>query len=61
MLMSKNIMGANTCKWYKLGELYRICFNEEPSILLHRAAADVAICSKIYFYLIQRSATTTNQ
>ena len=57
MLMGKNIMGPNTCKWYKLGELYRICFNTDPDVLLHRAAADVAICSKIYFYLIQRPAT----
>ena len=54
MMMSKNII-ANTCKWYKLGDLYRICFNSEPVGVLHRAAADVEICAKIYFHLLRRS------
>ena len=48
-------MGPDTCKWYKLADLYRICFNEEPNGVLHRAAADVDICAKIYFYLIRRT------
>ena len=55
MMMSKNIMGEGTCKWYKLIDLYRICFNEEPSGVLHRAAADVDICAKIYFHLLRRT------
>lgn len=53
MLMSTHITGVY--KWHKLGELYRICFNSAPDITLHRAAADVDICSKIYFHLVQRT------
>ena len=55
MMMSTGIMGPGTCKWYKLIDLYKICFNEEPTGTLHRAAADVEICSKIYFHLVRRS------
>lgn len=38
-------------KWMKLAELYKICFNKEPTEILHRADADVSICADIYFHM----------
>jgi hypothetical protein len=55
MMMSMYIIDKNHAKWHKLNALYKICFNCEPDGTLHRAAADVAICAKIYFYLLRRS------
>ena len=56
MMMSCYITGSY--KWHKLNNLYKICFNEEPNGILHRAAADVDICAKVYFYLISRSTVS---
>ena len=55
MMMSMHIIDKNHGKWHKLSALYRICFNCEPDGTLHRAAVDVEICAKIYFYLLRRS------
>jgi DNA polymerase-3 subunit alpha len=38
-------------RWMKLATLYTMCFNKEPEVVLHRAAADAAICREIYFHL----------
>lgn len=55
MMMAVYIVDKNHAKWHKLNALYRICFNCEPDGTLHRAAVDVAVCAKIYFYLLRRS------
>lgn len=39
-------------RWLKLAALYEKLFGEKPDGQLHTADADVAICSKIYFKLI---------
>jgi DNA polymerase-3 subunit alpha len=48
------LMGASkmhTGRWMKLAALYVLCFGKEPDLVLHRAAADTAICREIYFHL----------
>ena len=49
---SNTKLNTRVKKWHKLVDLYRLCFNKEPECVLHRAAADVSICAKIYFYLV---------
>lgn len=54
------IMGTHiTGRWTKLSELYNICFNTYPTETLHRAAADVGVCAKVYFYLVTHNVNNT--
>jgi DNA polymerase-3 subunit alpha len=39
-----------TEKWCKLGELYKKCFGNAPTLTLHRALNDVIMCKDIYIY-----------
>lgn len=48
MMASANAPGK---KWMKLIELYKQCFNREPTQVLHRADADVDVCADVYFYM----------
>ena len=49
------IMGTEPGKkWPKLAELYEKLFEEKPNCRLHSADADVYLCSKIYFKLLNK-------
>ena len=41
----------------RLGVLYELCFGSVPEQTLHQADVDVEVCTKIYFYLLEKMKT----